>query len=163
MIYVPKGRRFQRGNLNLFPAGTTSVAGAAGDVVTLSGATANAFAFMSNATAEIFFQTSGIVQRRLNGGSLLQLSASTDWIIPNGSSPGTYRCRHTNPSGDAFNFVSAAVNVYRAFTVGAYEIQQFDSSPTAGGQSTTCTIEIDDGSVSQDTGSYTVSADREDF
>jgi len=132
-------------------------------VVTVSGGTVNAFAFMSQATAELFFQVSGIVQRRLNGGSLVQLVPLTNWIIPNGAAPGTYRCRHTNLSGDPYNFVSAALNTYRAFTVGQYECQQIDNSPTAGGQTTLATLEIDDGSVSQDTGIYSLSADREDF
>ena len=133
-----------------------------GEVVTLSGATVSAFSFMSQATAECFFQTSGIVQRRLNGGSLFQLSPSTDWIIPNGAAPGTYRCRHINRTGDAYNFVTAAVNVWSALT-SQYEIQQIDNSPTAGGQSTTATIEIDDGTTLQDSASYNVNADREDF
>lgn len=145
-------------------ASIIGVAGLQGgaEVVTLSGETVSAFAFMSQATAECFFQASGIVQRRVNGGSLTQVDSGTDWIIPNGAAPGSYRCRHTGPSGDAFNFVTAAVNVYSALT-SQYEIQQIDNSPTAGGQSTTCTIEIDDGSVSQDTGAYNVNADREDF
>jgi hypothetical protein len=61
-----------------------------------------------------------------------------------------------------YNFVTAAVNVWSALT-SQYEIQQFDSSPTAGGQSTTATIEIDDGTTLQDSAAYTVAADREDF
>jgi len=142
---------------------TVMAYGAGGGVVTLSGENVFAFSFMSQATAEIFLQTDGTVDRRVNFGIFTQIDVATDWVIPNGDSPGSFRARFRNLSGDALAFASAAVNVYRAFTVGSYVIRQIDNSPFAGGQDTTVTLEIDDGAVAQDNGSYRLQADREDF
>lgn len=137
--------------------------GAGGGVVNLDGHNVFAFSFMSQATAEIFLQTDGTVDQRINFSIFSQIDASTDWVIPNGDSPGTFRARFRNLTGDALAFSSASVNTYRAFTLGNYVIRQLDNTPFAGGTDTTVILEIDDGAVAQDNGSYRLQADREDF
>lgn len=132
-------------------------------VVTVSGGTVNAFAFMSQATADLYIEIDGTVTRRLNFGSRVQLVPLTNWIIPNAASPGTYRCRFTNLSGDVLNLSSAAEDTWRNMSVGDFQTRQIDNSPTFGGQTSTFTHEIDDGAVFQESGIYQLSADREDF
>ena len=152
-------------SVSVTPFANAAQQGAAGGggVVTLSGETVFAFSFGSQATAEIYLQTDGTVDRRVNFGSFVQVDSGTDWVIPNGDAPGSFRGRFTNLTGDALNFSSATVNTYRAFTIGNYLCRQIDNSPFAGGQTSNFTLEIDDGAVSQDTGAYVLDADREDF
>ncbi len=135
----------------------------AADVVTLSGDVNAAFNFGANAVAYHFANSDGTFDEKDNTSPVIQINASTDWIIPNASAPGSYRIRHTSAVGDTAWFVPAgAINVYIALTViRGYRVT--DTSPTLGGKSVTYTLEIDDGAVSQDTGSYTLTADREDF
>ena len=143
--------------------GVVAAAGADQATVTLTGDTNSAFAFGSNATAYHFFNNDGTTDEKDNSSANVQINASTDWIIPNSAAPGTYRIRHTSATGDTGAFTPAgAINTYIALTT-SRNYFVVDASPTAGGNSVTYTIEIDDGSVSQDTGSYTLTADREDF
>jgi len=137
--------------------------GAGGAVVTVSGGTINAFAFMSQATADLWLEIDGTVTRALNFGVRTQLVPATNWVRPVSASPGSYRCRFTNLAGDALNLSSQTENTWRNVSIGDYQWRQIDNSPTFGGQTSTFTVEVDDGSTLQDDGIYQLSADREDF
>ena len=97
----------------------------------------------------------------------MQINSGTDWIIPNGSAPGSYRVRHSAESGDTGGPWTPAgvINTFLALTSDrAYCVT--DTTTGAGGQSVSYTIDIDDGSTIQDSSSalgMTLTADREDF
>ena len=144
-----------------FPYGASSEQGAA-DVVTLSGGTNTAFSFGSNALAYHLANSDGTFDQKDNFAASQQINATTDWVIPNSSAPGTYRIRHTSLSGDTASFTPAgAINVYLGLTSTRSWLVT-DTSPGFANKSCTYTLEIDDGTTSQDTGSYTLTADRED-
>ena len=133
-------------------------------VVTLSGDTNSAFNFGANAVAFHFVVNDGTFDEKDNTSANVQIHSATDWIIPNGSAPGSYRVRHTSESGDTGSpwVPAGTINVYLPLTVTrGYKVT--DTTPTFGGKSVTYTLQIDDGVTSQDTGSYTLTADREDF
>ena len=149
-----------------FMANTAAAGAAGGDVVTVSGrATLFAFAFMSEARAEIIFDDDGTTDERVNGGARVQFNASTDWIIPNGSAPGLYQTRYTNLTVDPLDgATSAAEDTWRAFTLGDFFFVQTDNSPSAGGQNSNFDIQVRLSTGSPlDTGAYSLDADREDF
>ena len=132
-------------------------------VVTLSGQVISSFSFGSNALSAVIVDSTGIMQQQLNNGVPTQIDASTDWIIPNSAANSSYRVRYTNKTGVAFTFNNiGAENVYAAISVDR-QLEITDSNPTPGGVQATFTLEIDDGSVSQDTGAYILNAEREDF
>jgi hypothetical protein len=132
------------------------------DVVTLSGGSNNAFKFGANALAYFWFNSDGTVDTQDNTSSPIQVNASTDWVIPNGSAPGSYRVKYSSLTGDTSFFSGTVGATYTALTSSRY-FYVFDTTTTAGGKSATCTAHIDDGTTEQDTGSYTMTADREDF
>jgi hypothetical protein len=144
-------------------SGAAAASVGAGGVVTLTNDTNSAFNFGSDAHAEHFFNADGTVDERDNFGVNTQINSGTDWVIPNSAAPGSYRIRHTSAVGDTGAFTPAGVlNTYIALTSNRiYRVT--DTTTVFGGQSVTYGIEIDDGSVSQDTGSFTLTADREDF
>jgi hypothetical protein len=136
-----------------------------GGTVTLTGDGNTAFAFGEDSNAYHIANSDGTFDEKDNNSSNTQIHSSTDWIIPNASAPGSYRIRHTTNTGDtgaSWWFPAGLINTYLALTSNrTYRVR--DNTVSAGGKSVTYTLEIDDGSVSQDTGSYTLTADREDF
>ena len=137
----------------------------AGDVITLTGTTVFAFSFGSNATAQLFVNQDGTVDQRINNGSFTQIFASTDWVIPNGSAPGTYQTRYTNRTGDTLDAPTSALeDTWRALSLGNFSLSLVDSTPLAGGQAANFDIEIrlGTGSALAST-SHGLDADREDF
>jgi hypothetical protein len=135
-----------------------------GDVVTLSGGTVNAFAFGQNSIAFHYFNADGTSDR--DGTTTpprTQINASTDWVIPNGSAPGSYRVKYSNMTGDTGSYSGNISTVYAALTAPDKYVAVTDTTTGAGGKSITETVHIDDGTTEQDTGSYTQTADREDF
>jgi hypothetical protein len=138
--------------------------GPAGDVVTLSGEVVLAFSFNADATAEVFLNTDGTADSRINLGSLTQIDAATDWVIPNGSAPGLYQARYTNRSGSILSSATASEDTWSAFSGGFYTIRNFDNTVFLGGPDTTVDLQVrlSTGAVLA-TGSYRVNADREDL
>ena len=151
-------------SVSCWPQAAAAQQGASSAVVTLSGDSNSAFNFGADANAYHFANPDGTFDERDNNNAAIQINVSTDWVIPNGAAPGSFRIRHTSAVGDTGSdwFPAGAINTYISLTViRAYRVR--DQSTFFGGNSVTYTLEIDDGSVSQDTGSYTLTADREDF
>ncbi len=140
---------------------------AGGDVVTVTDNSNNAFNFMADANAEFLWLADGTLDIRDNFGSPVQVNPSTDWIIPNGSAPGTYRIRHSAENGDTGSdwFPAGLINTFIALTsTRVYRVR--DQSTTFGGNQVDFTIDIDDGTTIQDSSSalgMALIADREDF
>ena len=135
---------------------------AASATVTLSGDSNSAFAFGSNATAYHYANSDGTFDEKDNSSPNIQINASTDWVIPNSAAPGTYRIKYSSMTGDTGDYVGSISTVYAALTSSRYAAVQ-DTTIISGGKSITFTLHIDDGTTEQDTGSYTLTADREDF
>lgn len=75
-------------------------------VVTLSGATLSTTSGGSQSDSSVKIEDDGKVYRRYNAGAWVQISASTDWIIPNDVAPDLYECRFTNLTGDVAWFTT---------------------------------------------------------
>ena len=133
-----------------------------GDVVTLTGDSNSAFNFGADATAYHYANSDGTFDERDNNSTPIQIHSSTDWIIPNGSAPGSYGIRYQNMTGDTGDYVGSITTTYAALTANRYAAVR-DTTTGFGGKSIDYDLEIDDGSVSQDTGAYSLDADREDF
>lgn len=146
--------------------GAAAIVGAGGAaVVTLSGETVNAFAFMNDARAELELRTNGNMYREVNNGGATQIDSGSDWIRPVSASPSLYETRYTNRTGDLLHAgTSSGEDGWRDVSVGTYFWVQQDSTPTAGGEDSTFDIQVrfDGGSVLAST-SYRLIADREDF
>ena len=132
-------------------------------VVTLSGHFNPSFSFGSNCYAYHIAGADGKFYQKDNSAAAIQVNTGSDWIIPNSAAPGSYRIRHTSATGDTADFTPAGtINNYLSLTSAAtYELVDTTVGPTT--KSITYTLEIDDGTTSQDTGSYSLTADREDF
>lgn len=119
----------------------------------------------SDATQELKVDQDGNVYYRDNGGSWVQLSSSTDHTRPTGDSPGTLEVSYTGASGDTGSLSGQTEDVWTALSSGDWIIMITDSTPTLGGKSATFTLQLRWGSSgdADETGGYTLSADREDF
>lgn len=137
------------------------------DIITVpggSGPTYQASKVGSNSTLDLKFDNDGNEYVRKNGGAYVQTNTADSWIRPTTSAPGLYKIRYTSATGDTTYLSStAAEDIWYDLSSGDYILSIFDSTPFFGGKSATFTIEVrlDDGSV-LDSGSYTISADRED-
>ena len=134
--------------------------GGGSGAVTLSGDTNSAFRFGADCYAYHYANSDGTFDEKDNTSSAIQINASTDWIIPNGDAPGTYRVKYSNMTGDTGSYVGSISTVYAALTSSRYTAV-VDTSVFAGGKSITKTLHIDDVTTEKDTGSYTLTADRE--
>jgi hypothetical protein len=152
-------------SVSAFPYGTTAAAGVSSAVVTVSGESISAFNFGATATAGVYFYTSstyqGDVRKRANNAYTL-IDNTTDWIRPETEAPGSYRIRYQSMTGDTGFVTNSILATYDGIINGDY-IYVVDNTIVFGGHSVTFTIEIDDGTTLQDSGSYTLTADREDF
>lgn len=137
----------------------------AGDIVTVTNATATAFGFQVNAVASLRATTSGFVQRDTGGGSGYQnINATTDWIIPRDSLPDGYRGYHTGALGDIGDFTApTSENTPLSLDTNTLTYTLIDDTPTAGQKMVIFTFNIDDGVQLQDSATWTLQADREDF
>lgn len=133
------------------------------DVVTLSGEVSQAFNFGADARAEIKIDNDGLAYKRSNGGTWNQIDGSADWIRPTNSAGSPYRCRYTNLVGDALDGATSQAEDTWMSTVNDFFFVAIDTSPTLGGKDSDFDIEVDDGTTLQDSGAYTLQADREDF
>jgi hypothetical protein len=133
-------------------------------VVTVTSDTNSAFSFGTAATAYHIWNTDGTRDEKDNSNAAIQILASTDWIIPNSAASSSYRIRHTSATGDTGNFTPAgSINVWLSFS-SQHLYSVVDNSPTAGGNSVTYNIQIDDGGgTALDSANQTLTADREDF
>jgi len=131
-------------------------------VVTLTGASHTAFNIGSDAIAYFWLEASGQFSKQSNAASRVQINVFTDWVIPNGAAPGSYRGKYSGLTGDTGDFSASLGTGYGALTSDKY-VAVTDSTPGIGTKSISLTLHIDDGSVEQDTGAYTLTADREDF
>jgi hypothetical protein len=134
-------------------------AGAAA-VVTIGNKTVNAFKFAANATAYIWFNSDGTTDTQQNTSSPVQYNASTDWIIPNEDGGSPYRTKYSSMTGDTGDYVGSISTVYSSLATNKYFAER---RTTAGQSSVTFTAHIDDGTTEQDTATFTLTADREDF
>ena len=131
-----------------------------GDVITLTDNSNTAFNFSATAIAFIWLNSDGTVDEQDNSSSKVQVNASTDWVIPNGSAPGSYRAKHSSMTGDTGNYVGSLSSVYSVLTSDKYYAV---NATVAGTKSITFTAHIDDTSTEQDTATFTLTATREDF
>ncbi len=138
------------------------------DVVTVSGGSFSAFNQDADATQEIWFDANdGNCYESENLGSAVQINSADDWLRPTSSAPGNYETRYTNHTGDSMTVTiggsAASEDTWYNFANGDFLFKITDSSPGFGGNSATFTVEIRlDGGPPSDSGSYTISADRED-
>ena len=130
-------------------------------VITLSGESFTAFNIGADATAHFRVAANGNLYKKANEGSWVQFDTTDDWVRPASGAPGPFRVRHTDEVGDAFTSWGVS-GTYYALTSNR-DMFIVDSTPTAPTKSVTMTWEIDDGADSQDTGTFTMTADRDDF
>ena len=144
----------------LHPIGFWADSDAAG-VVTLSGGSNTAFRFGADALAYFYLNADGTVDSQDNADAPIQVSPTTDWVIPNSAAPGSYRGKHSSITGDTTRDGGTLSATYAALTTTKY---WYVTDTDAGGPySITFTMHIDDGTTEQDTGSYTLTATRENF
>ena len=137
--------------------------GGASDTVTLSGENSIAFKFNANATAYLKVDNDGNMYKKANAAAYSQIDASTDWVRPTSSAPGSYRTMYDSATGDTSYLTAWGTSgTYYALTSDR-EMSVYDDTSAGGGQSVTCDFHIDDGTTEQATASYTLTADREDF
>lgn len=151
---MPRGRR---SNFRSFAS--------AGAVVTITNDTNSAFNFGANAIAQHIWQTDGTLDEKDNTSPNVQINSSTDWIIPNSAADSSYRNRHTSATGDTGTpwVPAASINVWASMT-SARGYQVTDTTVAFGGQSVTYVVEMDKGTgTALDSGTMTLTADREDF
>lgn len=85
-------------------------------VVTVSGATIlHTVSDPNNAFAIVIVRADGTIDRD-EGGSVTQLSASTDWIIPNSEASGDFEVRFTLQSGDTPNTGNSSTGSWLALS-----------------------------------------------
>lgn len=135
----------------------------AGDIVTVTSALVSGFGFQNNAVASIRATTTGFVQSD-NGGGFGSINTSTDWIIPRDNLPDGYRGYHTGATGDLNDFTAPTTeNTPLSLDTNTLTYTLIDTTPTAGQKEVIFTFNIDDGVQLQDSGTWTLRADREDF
>lgn len=136
------------------------------DTVTVSGEViSQVVESPTNAYARLKVDNDGNVYRSLDTGSAswVQIDSSTDWIRPTASSPGSYRVRYTSLTGDALFSATASENTWHSMSSGDYILVQREITNGNAVNSSTFTIEIDDGTTLQDSASYTLRAEVTDF
>lgn len=135
------------------------------DVVTLSGHSNSAGNSGSAATASFKIDNDGFVYEKDNLGAWLKIDSVTDWVRPVESAPGDYECRYTSATGDTGDLTpTTAEDVWHPLATSDWTIIITDDNPLVGGKSATFTLEIRKGSSGGAiaSGSYTLTADRED-
>lgn len=127
--------------------GLSDLYGAADEQVTVSGSsTISSF----NQSAQVRFNSDGTVDAITNSGTT-QLSASTDWIIPNDAAPGTYQIRATLTSGSTPD--GGTLDTWLAMTIS--RVWTLSPPGTSGTRNCTLLIEMRDGTGPViDSGSY---------
>jgi len=135
----------------------------------MSGAHTHVKVFLSGGTAAgttndpvgFRFNTDGTIDKRENG-SYSQVSAATDWIIPNVAAATDYEVRATSVTGDAWATSPVADDTWIDLSA-AREWNVQDTNPLAGGtKSTSWTFEIRKGAgATLSSGSYSATADYE--
>lgn len=106
-----------------------------------------------NQSATLRFKSDGTVEATTNAGTE-QLSASTDWIIPNDAAPGSYQVRATVTSGATPD--GGTVGSWQALT--STRSWTLFAPGSTGSRGCTLLIEVRDGSGSViDSGSYPLS------
>ena len=142
------------------------MAGAASHVtVKLSGGTLVANNVDADARIDLIIRQDGTVDKRENSVTITQLSAATDWIIPNGEAPDDYEVRYINATGDTADLNATSVeDTWYALSTSDWFIWVIDTTTALGGKSATFTVEIRKGSSGSaiTSASYTLSADRDD-
>lgn len=149
---------------SIFMAGTFAAA-ASGAVVTVSGATISTTNFQADSIAGVYFYGSGSFigdTRQRKNATYTQINSGTDWLRPELDAPGDYRIRRQSTTGDT-GFMTATITTSYDGIAATDSVYVTDTTAGFGGKSITFTIEIDDGTTLQDSGSYTCTADREDF
>jgi hypothetical protein len=115
-----KGPKYQRGNMTLFPAGTTAAAAGGGDVVTL---------FVESCDEDLTGPATALARIRAYGttaaiGEVWTDTAgspvkSSDLVVPNANITG-YQMKWETNAGDAPNSNSVAVSTWQALTSDFY-------------------------------------------
>lgn len=133
-------------------------------VFTLSGQTVIAGTSGSQASARIKIDDDGNVYESVNLAAFSQVDTVTDHTRPVSASPGDVEVRYTNLTGDALASATAAEDTWHPLSSGDFILEQTDNTAPLGGNSSTFDIEIRLGSSggADASGSYTLTADRED-
>jgi len=138
-------------------------AGGGGDVINLDGHTNTAFNFGANAIAYFRIAADGNMYQQDNAAGFTQIDSTADWIVPEASAPGSYRCMFDNLTGDTtFRVGWGFASTWYALTSNR-DMYVYDNTTGPGGKSITMDYAIDDGTTEQASASYTLTADREDF
>ena len=133
------------------------------DLVTLSGHSNSAFNIGADAIAQFKLDNDGKMYERDNGGAWSQIDSAADWIRPTSSAGSPYRSRYTNHTGDALDGNTSQSEDTWQGTATDFIFSITDSTPLAPTKTGNFDIEVDDGTTLQDSGAYTLHADREDF
>lgn len=139
-----------------------------GETVTVSGETINGFNFGATANAGAYFYQSGSsfpgqVRKRENNTYTL-IDTATDWLRPTTATTSNYRIAHDGGLGDTGAYNGNITTTYSAINAIKY-LNISDDTPSFGGNSATYVVYIDAGSNPpiEDSGTYVLTADREDF
>lgn len=134
-------------------------------VVTVSGGTSFAGGSWMDIYAYIKVDQDGKIYKKDGVGSWVQISTSTDWVRPVSAAPGDYYVRYTGATGDTgFLGGTTASGVWHPLATSDWQVWVYDDNALPGLKSVTLTIEIKLGSggATLDTGSYILTAERED-
>ena len=135
-------------------------------LVTVTGASISDATSSRTAHASVRINSDGTIDKGLSSATVIQytqLSSTTDWIIPNGSASIDYDVRITNvvwTEGSSFDAAAAAEDVW--IDLGSNREWRISDSTSnfLGDKAVSFTVEIRDGSgTTQDTGSYSLTAD----
>ena len=110
---------------------------------------------VGSAVAGIRINSDGTTDENV-GGSFSQINAASDWVIPNGVAPGSYRVRATLQSGTTPT-TNPGLGTWLALTSNR---EWRNTAGTSEVVTSTLLIEIDDGAGNvQASGTYTIEAD----
>lgn len=146
-------------SVSAFPYGTF-----ANVVPSLSGNSNTASNSGANATAEFKVDQDGNMYERDNVGSWVQINTPRDWLRPTSQAPGDWRVRYTNAVGDTADLtVTAAEDAWHSLSGGDFILTLVDSTSGPATKTVTFDLELDrGGGTALESGSYTLTADRND-
>ena len=110
--------KYQRGNLNMFPAGSTSVTGISAGSVVMTGQTNSNFVFGGTVWAGIRFNADGSIDEQGTGAITYNQVDPGEWwsLEPDGSIGASYDVRATSTGGGTWNQAAAVDNAWVALS-----------------------------------------------
>jgi len=136
-----------------------AVPATAAGVVTLSGTASHTESGVGTQEIRLRFNTDGTVDLYKTSTGYVQISASTDWIIPNGSADSSYEVRCASVSSGVWTTQPAAVGTWLALSSNReWLLTDTDASPFNFETISGAVFEIrKDGGAALDSGTYPIS------